>query len=45
MSMPYLCTKQLIKAALVKLHFINGGMGGYGIAIEQKTKSLKGIQI
>lgn len=41
MSMPYLCTKQLIKAALVKLHFINGG--GYGIAIEQKTKSLKGI--
>ena len=24
-SMPYLCTKQLIKAVLVKLHLINGG--------------------
>lgn len=37
MSMPYLSTKQLIKAILVKLHLINGR--GYGISISQQTNS------
>lgn len=31
-SMPYLCTKQLLKAVLIKLHLINGG--GYGVVIK-----------
>lgn len=33
-SMPYSCTKQLVKAVLIKLHFINGG--GYGIYLSSQ---------
>lgn len=36
-SMPYVCTKQLIKAVLVKLHLINGGE--YGVSLSNKQKA------